>query len=335
MKQEPKTLSVGAQLAIKKLKLAGADVDQILDKAGLTLRAVNKQDGWISEQRMGKLFEIAAEELDDPHFGLHLGEQEDTRDFGPIAYIGISSETLGDAINNLQRYLHIVTDGWQLELSIEGQDAVIEYVPSEPKLQDYRQMVEANAGSIIIAYQTFLGEPLQPKEVHFAHPRFGEGQEYEIVLGCPVKFQQNRNRIILNRNDLALPLKTADDKLLRALKNLCNQAYKKRTSKAPALVSRIHQVAIELIPKGKGRAKDIATEIGMSERTMHRHLVKEGLSIASVLDNLKEDLALAYIKRDDLTLTQVAFLLGYADHSAFSTAFKRWTGKTPRQARIS
>jgi AraC-like DNA-binding protein len=333
MATEPRCMAVAAKLAAKKLKNVGADVDQILGKAGLTQRAVNREGAWISEDSMGQLLDLCAEELGDPHFGLHLGEQGDPRDYGPIAYIGISSETLGDAIRNLQRYLHTVTEGWKIELSVDDENAVIEYLPTIPRFQNYRQLVEGSASSIMIAYQTFLGRPLQPKEVHFVHSRNGSQKEYKTILGCPVKFQQNHNRIVLDRNDLALPIKTADDKLLKILKDLCKKTYEKRTSKASALVSRINKVAIDFIPQGKGRTKDIAAEIGVSERTLHRHLLAEGHSITGILDGLKKDFALQYIKQRELNLVQVAFLLGYADHSSFSTAFKRWTGKTPREAR--
>ena len=196
-------------------------------------------------------------------------------------------------------------------------------------------MVEGNACSLMIAYQTFLGHQLQPKEIHFTHSYDGDTREHEIVLGCPVKFQQNRNRIVLNRNDLALPIKTADDRLLNTLKDLCDKVYKKQTSKTSELVSRIHETAIELLPRGRAHAKEIAEELGMSERTMHRRLVEQGQSISELLEDLKKDLALRYIKHEDLTLTHVSFLLGYANHSSFTTAFKRWTGKTPREARQS
>ena len=335
MHREPKTMAVGARLAVKKLQRAHADVDGILDKVGLTLGAVNKRGGWIPEEAMAQLFEITAEELDDPFLGLHLGEEQDIHDYGAIAYIGISSETLGDAIKNLERYLHIVTEGWEIELTIKDEDAIVDYFPTLPKYQNYRHMVEGNASSLMIAYQTFLGQPLQPKKIHFTHSFDGDTKEHEIVLGCPVKFQQNRNRIILDRKVLGLPIKTADDRLLNTLKDLCDKVYKKRKSTASELVSRIHETAIELLPRGRAHAKEIAEQLGMSERTMHRRLVEQGQTFSELLDDLKKDLALRYIKHENLNLTHVSFLLGYSNHGAFSTAFKRWTGKTPREARSS
>lgn len=335
MKLDPRTKSVGARLVVRKLRQAGLDETPILGAAGLKLSAINKEDGWLPYRAVEKLTQIAAEELNDPHLGLHLGEQEDILDYGAIAYIGLSSQTLGDAIENLGRYLHTVTEAWKLELSSDSDGASIVYYPVSSSIHNCRHMAEGAACSLLIAYQTFLDRPLQPRSVSFAHACRVDPHEHEIVLGCPVKFNQNKNRILLKRSDLALPIATANDGLLKTLTGLCEQVYQTRTSAGSSLVARIQKTAIEFIPQGKAHAREIAPEIGMSERSLHRYLAGEGTSFSDILDALKKDLAMKYMSREDLNLTQIAFLLGYSDHSAFSTAFKRWTGHTPRQARAS
>lgn len=335
MKIEPRTKSVGARLVVKKLRQAGIDVQPILSQAGLKLQAVNKEDGWVNYSAVEKLTQIAAVELNDPYLGLHLGEQEDILNYGALGYIGLASQNLGDAIQNLQRYLHTVTEAWEIELSLESEDANIVYSPTRPEFINCRHMVEGAACSLMIAYQTFCNRPIRPKAVYFAHSFDGDQTEYKIVLGCPVHFNRNRNRIVLERSAMRMPIETADDKLLKTLTGLCEQVYKQKTSHASHLVSRIHKVAMDYIPRGKAHAREIAAELGMSERTMHRYLADEGKSFSNVLDDLKKDLALKYMQQDDLHLSEVAFLLGYADHSGFSTAFKRWTGKTPREARVA
>ncbi|MGI9483185.1 MAG: AraC family transcriptional regulator [Hyphomicrobiales bacterium] len=334
MKIEPRTKSAGARLVVNKLRQAGIDVEPVLSKAGLKLQVINKEDGWIDYSAVETFTQLAAVELNDPHLGLHLGEQEDILEYGALGYIGLASQNLGDAISNLQRYLHTVTEAWEIELCVEDDEANIVYFPTRAEFLDCRHMVEGAACSLMIAYQTFCNRPIRPKFVHFAHSCNGSKTEHEIVLGCPVDFNRNRNRIVLERSALGLPIETADDRLLKTLTRLCEKVYQQKTSRASHLVSRIHKVAMDFIPQGKAYAKEIATEIGMSERTMHRYLAEEGKSFSDVLDELKKELALKYMKQDGLNLSEVAFLLGYADHSGFSTAFKRWTGKTPREARV-
>ncbi len=92
---------------------------------------------------------------------------------------------------------------------------------------------------------------------------------------------------------------------------------------------------IELIPTGEARAKIVAAELGMSERTLVRRLGELGTSFADIVDRLRHDLARKYLNQQDLSLTHIAFLLGYSNQSAFSSACRRWTGKAPRELRAA
>ena len=92
---------------------------------------------------------------------------------------------------------------------------------------------------------------------------------------------------------------------------------------------------MDLLPRGQARAKVVATDLGLSDRTLTRRLGALGTSFDGLLDNLRHRLALKYVMQSDLSLTQVAFLLGYANQPAFSFAFKRWTGRTPSETRAA
>jgi AraC-like DNA-binding protein len=87
------------------------------------------------------------------------------------------------------------------------------------------------------------------------------------------------------------------------------------------------------LPHGRAHASEVANELGVSQRTFARRLSEEGLSFSEVLDGLRSDLANRHLADRDLAISQIAWLLGYRDGGAFSHAFKRWTGKTPGQAR--
>ena len=88
-----------------------------------------------------------------------------------------------------------------------------------------------------------------------------------------------------------------------------------------------------LLPHGKANAIEVARRIGMSHRTLARKLSSEGLTFSQIAEELKGDLAGQYLRDGDLPISQIAWLLGYREVSAFTHAFKRWTGMTPRQAR--
>ena len=108
-------------------------------------------------------------------------------------------------------------------------------------------------------------------------------------------------------------------------------AHRKLNRNAFAL--RVENAIVPLLPHGKANAKDVARKLGMSQRILARHLASEGLTFVKMLQELRLDLAKRDLADRDLSITQIAWLLGYRDVSAFTNAFKRWTGKTPRTAR--
>jgi len=99
------------------------------------------------------------------------------------------------------------------------------------------------------------------------------------------------------------------------------------------LLPKVERTVMDLLPQGQARAKVIAEQLGLSDRTLTRRLSDLGTSFDGILDRLRHQLALKYVTGSDLSLTQVAFLLGYANQSAFTLAFRRWTGKAPSEMR--
>jgi AraC-like DNA-binding protein len=150
-----------------------------------------------------------------------------------------------------------------------------------------------------------------------------------------VTFGHNRTQVILNRRDLATPIETADRRLLRILTDHCEEILKKHARSKPEHIVKLERHIIDLLPKGQAKAKIVATELGMSERTLVRNLAEKGTSFSEILSQLRHELAMKYLREPELNLTQVAFLLGYANQSAFSAAFKRTTGQAPREMRAA
>jgi AraC-like DNA-binding protein len=130
-----------------------------------------------------------------------------------------------------------------------------------------------------------------------------------------------------------IPLASADSFLHGLLIEQCEKANIDRPRLAALRVSVENEIA-PLLPHGKAQAAEVAHRLGMSQRTLARYLASEGLSFSVILDEIKCDLAEHYLSEADLPITTVAWLLGYHEVSAFTHAFKRWTGTTPGQARL-
>jgi AraC-like DNA-binding protein len=335
MTDVPRTRNIVARQVLKELKQAGIAADPLLSEAGLQMYQLNREDGWLAHNNHAVFLEAAAREFADPYYGLNLAFRFDPRDFGALTYVGLSSSTLEDALINLERYISVLDEAWSIDLDMQGRTIALHLVATDPAFHLNRQEAEFGVGSIISAYQFFLAQPLVPQEVHLVHSLSAGRDKARIqeLLGCPVQFSQNRTQIILDRKSLMLPIGTADDRLLKILTSHCEQVLKERGAAPSSLVTRVCRTITELLPSGRSGADGVASELGLARRTMHRRLSEHGVSFSQLHESLRRELANRYVNEKKLTFQQIAFLLGYADQSAFSVAFKRWNGHAPRDAR--
>jgi AraC-like DNA-binding protein len=130
-----------------------------------------------------------------------------------------------------------------------------------------------------------------------------------------------------------MPIGSADPHLNNLLTKYCEEALAHREPDRTTLRASVEKAMAPLLPHGKARAAEIARRIGMSHRTLARKLASEGLTFSEISEKLKADLARHYLRDGDLPISQIAWLLGYREVSAFTHAYKRWTGMTPRQSR--
>jgi AraC-like DNA-binding protein len=186
---------------------------------------------------------------------------------------------------------------------------------------------------LIHTYKIFVGDQFRPIEMRFPHSFAGASTLHEEFLGCPVKFNHEFSQLTLPREALLAPIKSADHRLLQILTRYCEEVLSAHANRVSDLVTKFERLVLKLLPSGRATAQIVAAELGMSERTLARRLAQENTSFTETLDTLRQEMPLKYLHRRDLQLSEVAFLLGYAIHSSFCVAFKRWTGKSPSALR--
>jgi AraC-like DNA-binding protein len=304
----PTILSVWPKTIVADLREQGRNVEKVLGNAGLDLRTVNREGARIPWLAQAKLLELAAHELEDDCYGLHLAEHVDVRDADLIAYLGLASKTLGEALNNLGRYARVFTEAVQFDLSNDSGAATVNLIPAKPTFLHYRQQTEFSTGLLLNAYRTFTGRDITPLEIAFTHHRRERLREVSRFFGCRISYGERRARIVLKAKDLAIPIPTADYRVLRILRRYGDIILKERGPSGTGLLSKVERLIVDLLPKGMARAKVIAIELGMSDRTLSRRLGEAGTSFDEILDRLRHDLAQRYLVASDLSLSEVAFL---------------------------
>lgn len=324
-----------ARYAALELKAAGIDVNVALAEAQLTWPQLNKPDSWILYVRHARLLEIASRELEDDHYGLSLAQRVDVRDGDLLAYLGIASDTIETALQNMSRYSRVLSEAIWADLDIDGDSGTLTFTAQEPSLSKYRQAAEFRHTLLLAFCRYFTGRRIFPLSVHFIHERRQGREKIAGFFKCPVKFGQRHEQMTFSRKVLAAPVTSADYRLLRILRNHAENLLRSRPKQQPEIIDRLERRLTELLSSGNARAKVIAADLGMSERTLLRRLAEHDTSFSQMVERLRHDLALKYLSEQNLSLTQIAFLLGYSNQSAFTTACRRWTGRPPRELRAA
>ncbi|MHA1530347.1 MAG: AraC family transcriptional regulator [Alphaproteobacteria bacterium] len=315
------------------MKLKGHPVKRLLAQAGLDQRSLNADGARIPFDKHAAFFELAAEVTRDNCLGLHFGQTRETRDAGLIGYVGLSSPTLMDAIKNLARYRRVFSDAVEIEIGELEERGRLRWWFHGAAAQRPRQCLEFSAANFLRAFREMSGRNLAPAGISFTHPRHKDIEEFERFFGCPVSFGGRENVIEMKLSDLHVQVTTADNRLLLLLRRYCEDVLSKHAASAPPLVETVERLIVERLTKGEAGLDAAATELGMSPRSLSRKLAELGTSFNAIVASLRKDLARRYLQESDLSLTEIAFLLGYTEISTFSHAFKRWTGITPTASR--
>jgi len=322
-----------SRLACARLDRAGIALAPLLRKAGITIEQIEDRSARLSAQSQIRLLALAADQLKEPFLGFHLARDFDLREIGLLHYVLTSSATMGDAMRRVVRYSQSANEGVSLRY-IERSDEIsiiCRYV-GVVRHSD-RQQMEFWMTAIVRSYRELTGRQIVPSRVTVVHHRLENSPELSDFLGTNVVFGAEADTIVFPRAVRDMPVVSADPYLNELLVAYCEEALAKHRPGGGVTPSDVENAIASLLPHGMARVDEVARKLGMSRRTLARRLASEGSTFSDVLNRLRVDLAKRHIADPALSISQIAWLLGYREISAFTHAFKRWTGKTPREMR--
>jgi AraC-like DNA-binding protein len=323
-----------SRLAIARLKSAGVPVAPLLGRVGLTPEVIADPKERLSVRSQIALLDEAAIALKDDCLGFTLARDFDPREIGLLYYVMASSQTLGDGLKRVARYSQITNEAIVVRYQ-EGNRLVISLSYSGVPRHSDRHQIEFCMFGVLRVCRMLTGQKLVPQHFSIAHHRSGANPEMARFVGAKVEFGAHTDEFALNVDARELPLIHADPYLNDLLLKYCEAALAGRRDDVSQLRTRVENAISSLLPHGRVLVEDVARSLGMSERTLARKLSDEGLNFTEILQHLRRDLAVRYLDDRKLHVSKIAWLLGFHEVSAFTHAFKRWTGKTPSQTRTA
>lgn len=315
----------------------GIDANHLCTTIGISPDLLEQPDRYISGEPLQALWRELVQQTGDDNVGLHMGESFNLSAIGILGYVLFNCQTIEQVLEKLARYTALFSQGVTIQVSVaSGQVWCDCEVVSHLKnylLEAPRQPIESTFSALLTAIKTLTGKPLVLNAVWFQHPRPRDIAEHQRIFRVPVQFSQPHSRLVFDVACLQWAVLSANPSLLQTFEDHAEILLSELNHSNPYT----HQVMQEITRQLTAEVpaiETIARSFAISVRHLQRSLQAEGTSYQRLLDQTRKELALRYLKKSDTAIYDIAFLLGFSEPSAFNRAFKRWTGKTPRDYRL-
>jgi AraC-like DNA-binding protein len=314
------------------LERRGVAVEEIRRALHLDAAALAQPDYRVPGSSVERLWEEAERRAADPHVGLHMGESYHPGALNILGYVVLSCRTARDVLDRLARYAAILNDGLHVRVDAEGALTMccFEAVagPDNYLARAPRHPIEAMYAGVTVTMRSLTGHVIEPRRVTLCHEAPADVGEHRRILGQAVEFGAAENLLGFLTSDLDVPVRSSNPELLEVFERHANAVISELDEHGPFSRRVVHLLGARV----KGIAPtldDIAGELAVSARSLQRSLRAEGTSYQVLLDNVRRELAVRHLAVRGTSAAEVAFLTGFSEPSAFSRAFRRWTGLTP------
>lgn len=306
------------------------DVDAFLSHHKLSLADLDDSGRRLETTRYQQMLLEAGRLCADPVIGLHVGEAIKASQYGALGYIAMSCERLGQVFDYHQHYEKLVSDRAISRYQAVGSGYCLTWDTGDTQLAT--AVVEENLASWVTFTRWITASKLSPEKITVQHSAPEDVSEYQRIFACPVLFEQPQVALYFPRNFLDIPI-SQHDPMMRDIMDSKAKQQLQLYAQQDGLLTDIRHILQKHWPIGEVKIEAVANQLGLTARTLQRRLQELGHSFQGVQDDTRKQLAHFYLCESAISLTELAFLLGFADQSAFQRAFKKWYQQTPGQYR--
>jgi AraC-like DNA-binding protein len=305
----------------------GVDVDDLLRRMNVPGAALDDYDLRISEADRLLAWTEVPRLADHDHFGLEAALQAPVGAYDVLDYAMKFSSTVEDALDRIQRFHRVLCDAWGLHRFIA--DGVVHLWP---QVTTPRHEIEHALAILVLRARQHSARDVVPLEVRFSHAAPGDLGPYASIFRCTVRFECARTELLFPAKDLEAPFRSAEPGVNRILDRYMGEIVAQLPKGGSFLERARVEVADQLIA-GRTSLASLAERFHASPRTVQRRLAEGGTTHHALVESVRRDAADKMLRDGSRSITEIAFLLGFADVGSFRRAYKRWTGGPPSRAR--
>lgn len=312
------------------LRSLGADPVKVFADARVDLDLFDDPDQLISFAARGRLLGQCVAATGCRHFGLLAGQRNRLHHLGLVGLLVKYSPDVGSALRSLIRHFHLRAHGAAITLAQDGDVAALGFEPYERQSEALEQLVEGALAFQFNILRELCGPDWAPSEVRFAHAEPQYTAPLRRAFRCPLSFDAGRNALLFDASWLAHRMPT-DDPPLRKL--LQGQIDALEVAHGDDLPAQVRSVLRSALLTQHAQADEVAALFSMHSRTLARRLEAHGTRFQALVDEVRFEIARQMLEQSAMDVREIAELLGYADASALTRAFRRWSGDTPARWR--
>jgi AraC-like DNA-binding protein len=316
------------------LEMHGLDAVQIARRAGVDLASIPAPTERIAIDQVDAMLRVAIPLIGDPAFGLQAARCWHPAHLGVLGHAWLSSDTLRTGLERVARYFRLVGERGLIRLDVSRQGVKVGFRANrgDPGAVPVAAVfVDITMALLLDMCRMNAGAALRPVAASLRRPKPQQSEIYERFFGCAVRFRSEENAFLLSARDADRLLPSANKQLAAMFDKLLTEALG-RLDRSD-VVSRCRAEVLQHLESGEMAEEDMAKRLHMSRRTLQRRLGEADTTYLRLVDDTRRDLALRYIEDPTRSITDVAFTLGFSQQSAFTRAFKRWTGINPTEYR--
>jgi AraC-like DNA-binding protein len=325
-------LRVGPLLPIPGLlREFGVEPAPVLAAAGIDERLLDHSDHRVSFGSVGRLMDECVAATGCAHFGLLVGLRFSPDTVGMVFQLAKHSSSLREALRQFVLHLHLHDRGGVPYLvHPSAQEIAVAYGIYDRGEYSLAPLYDTAIAVIVCLLRELCGPAWKPTRVTFSHRRPMDVTPYRRLLGAPLVFNAEHSAVVFPARWLDEPLQGSDPALRRAIARLVSE---KEAAERMAMSDRVRRVLRTAVLAGTASADDIGFLFALSRRSLHRRLQAEGTSLKALGNDARFEVARQLLGESDMPASEVASALHYSDASAFSRAFKEWSGSSPREWR--
>ena len=312
---------------LEHLEGQGFDAVAVLDRAGIPKSAREDPRVRLPKRRLEALWDAAIEVTRDPAIALRVSTRVKPSTLGIIGMLASASQSRRNAFELVKGLTPLLWDDFACDLESDDEVAFMRFRTGRGG-RTSRFTTEYSVGLTISMSRSLGPAGSDPLEARFAHSPPDYAEQYRRILRLPVRFDAGENGVVFPISSLDRSNPSADAALMELLQQYAADQLARMPSRS-RFSERVRATIRSMLPVGELNAGAVAEKLGVSDRTLRRRLHDDGTSYQEALDDVRAELARRYLADDGRGVDAVAALLGFSDASAFTKAFRRWTGRTP------